>query len=136
MEHLLIIPFESLFIVFNRTNGAISLLTPQEINMLKENTCKTDLLQSFGDKSFVRENVSLYKEYDNFLVTIELSTLCNLACLYCYQDKIYVREEIEENVINAILVYIEEVFLTEKRINYLVIGLIGGEPMLDRKSVV
>lgn len=135
IAHLLIIPFESRFIIFNRTNGAISLLNERELKTLKENASSIKLAQSFGTEAFKRENVSLQKENESFLVTIELSTLCNLDCLYCYQDKLHIRNKIDEKVINAIVVYIENVFLTARQIKILTIGLIGGEPMLHKEIV-
>ncbi len=130
IAHLLIVPFESRFIIFNRTNGAISLLSPNELKEVKEDASGLALVKSFGDRAFKREEVCLQQENESFLITIELSTLCNLSCLYCYQDKTQTRDKIGERVINAILVYIEKVFLTSRQIKILSIGLIGGEPML------
>lgn len=82
------------------------------------------------------KNIKYNKETDKILtITIELNSKCNLDCVYCYQIDRNSREEISDENINNIMLYISKV-CDKTDIKYLELRFIGGEPLLSLKKLL
>lgn len=130
---LLKIPYKDDFtIFFNRTNGAILVISKIELDLLlTEGRIDSELYNEIIDSQILDfEEIVLHNQDDNFLVTIELSTICNLKCPYCYQRSFIPRKEISNDILEATFDYIEQVFRKNPNQNYVIIGIIGGEPLI------
>lgn len=81
--------------------------------------------------------VQLYEEYlqdamhpVSIAITVELNNICNLQCIYCYQQEKGIRDEITVETIDKIVSYIAKVYASDK-FKVLVLRFIGGEPLLS-----
>ncbi|MFH2116665.1 MAG: radical SAM protein [Bacillota bacterium] len=139
-DHMIDIPYNhKKHIFFNRTNGAICLLSKRDISRTSNKSSSKNenlYIKLTENKILEYEGISIQKKFDSFLVTIEMSTLCNLQCLYCYQDKEVVRKEITNEILEKIYAYITAVLEENNKINYVVIGYIGGEPLLHKEKLI
>lgn len=124
-------------ILFNRTNGAVFLLEQQEYQTIVDTgNCDADLYNDIMESEIaIIEEIVLDTECDIFLLTIELSTLCNFKCRYCYQNAFEQRNNITEEILEKIYLYVENVFINDKSKKNLVVGFIGGEPMLHANTI-
>jgi|LGOV01.1.fsa_nt_gb uncharacterized protein len=129
--------------LFNRTNGSIvklSRLSYEVLDIDYPNVSEDKIASLLNDlersEIFNLENIQLNNDYDTFSVTIEMSTLCNLKCTYCYQNGYEKRSEISNEALNSTVEYIERVFKEDSNIKKVNVGFIGGEPLLHKEKVV
>jgi len=76
-----------------------------------------------------------FEETNGMKLSIEVNTICNLSCQYCYQNGWELRKEISVEVIEQICNYI----ITCRRdsgLEYLRVSLIGGEPLLSKVRLI
>lgn len=126
-------------ILFNRTNGSIFLLSNDELTNLGKNSTNVsnELLSDIENSAILKLNpINKYNQQNSFLVTIELSTNCNLRCTYCYQKSEQKRLEIGDKTLDSIYEYIENVLVSNNSIEFVIIGYIGGEPFLHKDKLV
>lgn len=99
-------------------------LSEDEITFLKKN-------KFFVSKNEVLNELNKIKFSDDTLnITISLTELCNLSCLYCYQNDFNSNSVISNEVIDCIINYINIVIEKSQKIQFLVINIIGGEPLI------
>jgi hypothetical protein len=135
LGHILNVSYKQSQILFNRTNGAIFLLKNHDFRKLVKGVLSENTLV-FKELSESRvlevEEASITSCDDNFLITIELSTACNLSCVYCYQEKNVVRKEISQSTLESIYTYIENVLeINEKAIQVSSNALMKDENILS-----
>lgn len=143
-KYVLRIPMDdNAIIYFNKINGSIILLSKKDDVLVEKgnytlisdeeyNNLKKCGMLVEGDE--VVRNFSS-AEFDKFQVTIEMSSLCNLNCLYCYENDKGTREEISDNVLEKVIIYIQHV-IKKNDINSVNIGFIGGELLLHKKKLI
>lgn len=68
-------------------DSGISYLSTDSLTSLKKDLELSEV--------FNIEDTDFSNEFNQFTVTIEMSTLCNLKCTYCYQNGSEKRKEIE-----------------------------------------
>lgn len=131
------------YIFYNRTNGAILKLSYLDYDTIMglisgvPEQYSSDLCKDVEESGIFSFNkIELKKNNDNFTMTIEMSTMCNLKCTYCYQNGKEQRGEISSETINNIAQYISDVFDEEQQIKKITVGIIGGEPLLHKQKVV
>lgn len=137
-QFILKVPYNNeQIILFNRTNGAIFLLKEFEYDtIVSKNICDEELYNNITESGIISfNNIVLDTDCDNFLLTIELSTICNFKCTYCYQNCFEYRPVITQQILDNIYLYIENIFISDEHIRNLIVGFIGGEPMLHIDTV-
>lgn len=125
-------------ILHQKYNGAVYLIKTDTLNYIFENQFKglkdiSELNDLIDYQFLVNQEINpvTIRQCNEFLVTIEMSSQCNLRCSYCYQHdpSESKRDVISTDNINNIYSYIENVFLKNPDFN-LDFGIIGGEPLL------
>jgi sulfatase maturation enzyme AslB (radical SAM superfamily) len=126
------------YVLFNRTNGAIIELLESEYESLCNgiNVENHEMYQKIEESEiFNFKKVSLGKNIKSVYFTIEMSTICNLECTYCYQSNARNRPALSENIEDSIYLYIEKICNIAKEKEEFIFGFIGGEPLLHKEKV-
>lgn len=125
-------------ILHQKYNGAVYLIKNETLDYIYKNKFKglnniSELKDLIDYQFIVNQEIKpvTIRQCNEFLLTIEMSSQCNLECSYCYQHdpSESKRDVISADSINHIYNYIEKVFLKNPDLN-LDLGIIGGEPLL------
>lgn len=139
-----IIDFDSdNYLLRNLYNGAIYLIPKNDFRQIEEALAQNkDILECHREalihELFIVEDEPIpeyIRQSATFLVTIEITSICNLQCSYCYENDKGTRPDISETIISDTLEYIENVFLHDLTQKELCVGFIGGEPLLSKEKV-
>ena len=142
-KYVLRIPMESNnnVIYFNRANGSIILLSESADKLVLGGQYEKMVSEEFTNLKKckmlieVEEPLPCSPPCKTFQITIEMSSLCNLHCTYCYENDKGTRKEIDNQTLDKIMTYIRKV-LQQPEIESVCVGFIGGEPLLHKKKVM
>ncbi len=113
----------------------LSSLTNDQVKYLEDNNFI--FKDNNAERQFVEDKYQdmIQHEFDKTLyITIELTTLCNFKCGFCYQNEWEQRAGISNKVIEKLIKVISNSDLSEyKEIN---LNFIGGEPLLYTQQLM
>ena len=128
-------------IYFNKANGSIILLSESADKLVLDGQyekVEREELENLQKCKMLIETEELLPcspACKTFQITIEMSSLCNLCCTYCYENDKGTRKEIDNRTLEKIMIYIQKV-LQQSEIESVCVGFIGGEPLLHKKKVI
>lgn len=125
-------------VAFNTINSCIVELCPSnfENGKLRADRLKESEIQFLRENLFFSSSsdaLSYFKKEEEpreLHIIISLTELCNLRCVYCYENNAEVRGIIGLDVLDKIRLYIINVISAEPQISSIHFDLIGGEPLL------
>ncbi len=137
------VPFGTSTILFNTFRRTLVQLTPNLNRILSTNEAATRKLAHDG--YLVASNKSVEDEYDSYFDAISRqahhlnllftpNTTCNLACAYCFENRVK-RSAMSHEVVDATLSWLRE-RMTTRNIRQLSLNLFGGEPMLEYETLI
>lgn len=143
-KYVRVIPYKESLLLYNTFGGAL-VRVPQKIivdsKVVSDNAIqKLEPMKFFATDSEVKNELEedLRIKENTLDLSIELTTKCNFHCDYCYQlgdEFVPSHRRITNTVIQDILEYTEECLANEK-LSKLMIGYIGGEPLLEKKKLL
>lgn len=129
------------FIVYNTVNRAIVSIPREKFgsdNHTLQNLEEGEIAY-LTDNCFLESNLDLqsyadrYNTFDSLIISLELFLHCNLACPYCYQSGNKSRNKISKEDLDALYVYIKNIY-EHTKFKTLVFKVLGGEPTIDWKT--
>lgn len=148
------------FILFNQITQAILKVEPEKEEKVKEiihsqkieSSNDEDVLtlkrggyiieDDFDETDHLKSKFNNYKYTDEFLrFTIVMTTACNFACTYCYQNQIIpiMRNESSQNIsYNMIddILKVTKNYFESKKPRTLSVTFYGGEPLLEFEKMI
>ncbi|WIV13366.1 radical SAM protein [Proteiniborus sp. MB09-C3] len=138
-QYVEIIPINDEYVLFNKANGTLILLSSSDMKIISDNEVSSlncDLYLNLKECDMLNDTeIVLNTETDFFSIGIEMSTICNLKCKYCYQSNERSRTEIERDTIEKILIYAKKVLELHPNFKEISLSFIGGEPLIHKTKL-
>lgn len=144
-KYMEIIPYENRIAVYNKINGALILLNPENIEKhsgyWKYNVEDEEIAEYLQNnlffasdeyiQSLICDKSQIKEDYNDVILIVSTTEICNCSCLYCYQnnwDKVAaISDRDYEEWILAYITRIVELSSDDANIR---IKYFGGEPLL------
>lgn len=146
-----VIPYKGSFAAFNKINGALILLDPNNIEQVHDgrwalNIEDEDTLQYLKQNDFllsdeyvqnlIRQINFPHEDYSDVTLVISLTELCNCSCKYCYQLGWSCEDSLpDDKYTEWIIEYVKKIVEKAPSNGHLTIKYFGGEPLLKLKTI-